>query len=67
MYGQVKATLEPGVIQNIAEMQDADHWYDAITGKWKQRRASGLGETLETGIPYLGFNPQTNRQQVPLR
>lgn len=54
-YNQVKSTLEPGLLQEIAEDTDRrDGWF---SGDKVKRKPASIGETLKTGIPGL-------RQQV---
>lgn len=67
LYGQVKASIEPGALQNIAEIQDSDNWWSGVIGKGNKRKPSGFVETLETGIPDMGFNSGFNRQNVDLK
>jgi hypothetical protein len=57
-YSQVKGTLEPGILQEIAEDTDnKDGWYRVIGGDRVKRKAGSVGDALKTGIPGL-------RQQV---
>ena len=59
-YSQVKGTLEPGILQEIAEDTDnSNEWYKVIQGdrSWEghriKRKPESTGEALKTGIPGL--------------
>jgi hypothetical protein len=53
-YNQIKSTLEPGLLQEISDWQDhEDGWF---SGRQIKRKPAGLGETLESGVPYLREN-----------
>jgi hypothetical protein len=54
MYSQIKSTLEPRLLQEMAEWTDNENnWYDVIEGKRIKRKPESIGEALETGIPGL--------------
>jgi hypothetical protein len=53
-YSQVKATLEPGILQEIAEDTDnRNGWYNVIMGDRIKRKPESVGEALKTGVPGL--------------
>lgn len=54
-YNQVKATVEPGILQETAKAQDAeDNWYDVyMGGKAIPRQVENTWDALKSGIPYL--------------
>jgi hypothetical protein len=54
-YNLIKSTVEPGIMQEIAEDTDVrgDKWFDVIGGDRIKRKPQNVGEALKTGIPYL--------------
>jgi len=59
IYNFVKSSLEPGILQEIAEDTDnRDDWYNAIGGDRIKRKPGSVGEALKTGVPGL-------REEVP--
>lgn len=57
LYSQIKSTLEPRILQEIAEWTDNENnWYDVIGGKRIKRKPESKWEALETGIPGLREN-----------
>jgi hypothetical protein len=59
-YNLVKSTLEPGILQEIAEDSDVkgDEWFDVIGGDRIKRKPANTLDAIKTGIPSL-------REQVP--
>lgn len=57
-YNLIKSTIEPGILQEIAEDTDnRGNWYDLIGGDRIKRKPSSVVDALKTGVPSL-------RQQV---
>jgi hypothetical protein len=53
-YSQVKGTLIPGIVQEIAEDTDnKEGWSDVFMGTRIKRKPQSLGESLKTGLPGL--------------
>lgn len=53
-YNQVKGTLEPGIIQEIAEDTDnRDEWWKVVNGDRIKRAPQTTLEALKTGIPGM--------------
>lgn len=54
-YSQVKSTVEPGLLQEIAEDTDVknNEWWKVIGGERIKRKPQSVGEALKTGIPGL--------------
>jgi hypothetical protein len=55
IYNFVKSSLEPGLLQEIAEDTDnrGDNWSDIFMGDRIKRKPQNIGESLKTGIPGL--------------
>jgi len=56
----IKSTVEPGILQDIAKIHDSQNWYDPFINQENKRKATSLGEYLQSGIPGA-------RENLPLR
>jgi hypothetical protein len=55
-YNLIKSTVEPGLLQEIAEDTDnkgGNSWYNVIGGDRIKRKPENIGEALKTGVPGL--------------
>lgn len=53
-YNLVKSTLEPGILQEIAEDNDVkDGWFSVYQGDRIKRKTKSVGDALKSGIPGL--------------
>jgi hypothetical protein len=54
-YNFVKSSLEPGILQEIAEDSDVhgDEWFDVIGGDRIKRKPANTWDAIKTGIPGL--------------
>ncbi len=58
-YNLIKSTVEPGIMQEIAEDTDNkgdNTWSDIFMGDRIKRKPQSVGEALETGIPGIRKN-----------